>query len=249
MVVIDKKILMFKIKEIHFCDSPFEVKGCDSVNFIHCRNKIDAEGFSCVPSYTSIIDLTQDLDTIWKNMSYGNCRKPINRAERAGIKIKLNQNYDEFYEIYRSVRKIKALPGALLSIEDIKRWATLFVAELDGEIISGHGYVVGKDDMISWVIGSKRFEEDKERVVMVGNASKLIIWEAIKYGRQKGVKKLDMGTIASEEESERDEALQNINFFKQSFGGVTVNCYNYQKAYTATLRIAKKLHQLANRVK
>ena len=248
MLVVDKKILIFRIKEIQFCDYPFEVSNCDSVTFVHCKNKVDAEGFTCVPSFTSIIDLTQDLDTIWRNMSRGNCRKPINRAERAGVKIKLNQNYDEFYETYRSVRKTKALPGFLLSLEDIKRMATLFVAELNGEIISGHGYLEDEGNMISWVIGSKRFEKDKESVTLVGNASKLIIWEAIKYGKEKGIKQLNMGELWPEEEAEKDEAGRNINFFKQSFGGVTVERYSYQKAYSRTARLANYSYQLLKRV-
>ncbi len=248
MLVVDRKILLFKIKEIQFCDYPVEVSNCDSVTFVHCKNKVDAEGFTCVPAFTSIINLTRDLDTIWTNMSRGNCRKPINRAERAGVKIKLNQNYGEFYEMYRSVKKTKAVSGFLLSQEDIKKNVTLFVAEFNGEIISGHGYLEDEDNMISWVIGSKRFEKAKERVTLVGNASKLIIWEAIKYAKDKGIKKFDMGTLASEEEAEGDEAKRNINFFKQSFGGVTVKCYNYQKAYSQTTRLTKYLYQLLNRV-
>ena len=248
MLVVKKRILMFKIKEIQFCDYPFEVGDCDSVTFVHCKSKVDAEGFTCEEKFTSIIDLTQDLDTIWGNMSQGNCRKPIRRAERAGVKIKVNQHYDEFYEMYRSVRKIKALPGFLLSLKDIRRNATLFVAEVNGEIISGHGYLEDEDNMISWVIGSKRFEKDKEHITLVGNASKLIIWEAIKYGKEKGIKQLNMGELGSEEEAEKDEAKRNINFFKQSFGGVTVECYSYQKAYSKTARLANYSYQLMKRV-
>jgi len=248
MLVVDRKRLILKIKEMYFCEQPFEVSDCDSVRFVHCKNKVDAEGFICQEVYTSIIDLTQNLDTIWANISRGNCRKPINRAERAGIRVKLNQNYDEFYKIYRSVREVKALPGFSLSLEDIKRMATLFVAEYNGEIISGHGYLEDEDNILSWVIGSRRFEEDKERVTLVGNASKLIIWEAIKYAKEKGIKELDMGELWSEEEAAKDSDRQNINFFKQSFGGVTVKRFSYEKAYSKTYRLAKYLYQLVNRV-
>ncbi len=248
MLVVDKRILILKIKEIHFCDSPFEASDCDSVTFVRCKNKVDADGFTRHERYTSVIDLSQSTDEIWGNASRGNCRKPINRAERAGVKIKLNQYYDEFYEMYRSVRKEKAVSGFSLSLEDIQRTATLFVAEYKGEIISGHGYVEDGDNMSSWVIGSRRFEEDKERITLVGNASKLIIWEAIKYAKERGIKELDMGELWAEEEAERDELKHNINFFKQSFGGVTVKRYTYRKDYSMLAKTARHLYQLSNRV-
>jgi len=49
------------------------------------------------------------------------------------------------------------------------------------------------------------------------------------------------------EEAARDEAKRNINSFKQSLGGATVKRYNYQKACSKPLRLAKYFYQLVRR--
>lgn len=247
MLAVDKKVLHFKLREMYFCDEPFETKDCDRVTFVRCPKKVDLEGFTRTERHTSIIDLTQDLDAIWSNMSRGNCRKPIKRAERAGVTVRMNGGYPEFYEMYLAVKKEKGVSGVALSLEEIQRLSTLFVAEQDGEIISGHGYVEDEAHINSWVIGSKRFEDAPERVTMVGNASKLIVWEVIKYAKTKGIKHFDMGEIWSEEDAASDPVKRNINFFKKSFGGETVECYTYEKTNSKTAKAARYLVGLANR--
>lgn len=143
--------------------------------------------------------------------------------------------------MHRSVRKAKALMG-FTNLERIKKHATLFVAELNGEIISGHGYLQDKDNVRSWVIGSKRFEGSKEYVTMVANASKLIIWEAIKYAKEKGIKEFDMGGYYTGKV--KDEQKERVNIFKQSFGGKLTTHYIYQKDYSKFYKLARRAYQL-----
>ena len=247
MLAVDKKVLHFKIREMYFCEAPFEVPDCDRVTFVRCPQKVDLEGFTRTERHTSIIDLTQDLDKLWSNMSRGNCRKPIKRAERAGVTVQINEGYAEFYEMYLGVKKEKGVSGVALSTDEIQRLSTLFVAVQEGEVISGHGYVEDEANINSWVIGSKRFDDEPERITMVGNASKLIVWEVIKYAKEKGIQHLDMGEIWSEEDAANDPVKKNINFFKKSFGGETVKCYTYEKTNTKTAKAARYLAGLANR--
>ena len=69
MLEIEKKKFFFKTKEIWFCEYPFNVKEYHSVIFRGCKNKTVLKGFVCEEFTTLVIDLTQDLDVIWKNMS------------------------------------------------------------------------------------------------------------------------------------------------------------------------------------
>ena len=62
MLVIDRKIFIFNIKEVYFSDSPFDIDNCDGIIFEYCKNKVDVEGFTRLTKLTSIIDLTQDLE-------------------------------------------------------------------------------------------------------------------------------------------------------------------------------------------
>ncbi len=230
---------IFKIKELWFSDFPYYMGGCDSLIFYACKNNIPLYGFECKEFNTSVVDLTQDLDIIWGNMSSGNCRKSIKRAEKAGVEIKINQRYEEFYELYRRIRKVYGVES--ISLEVIKKYATLFVAELNGQIISGHGYLEDANNIRSWVIGSRRLEGNKEYTTMVANSSKLIIWNVIQYAHAKGIKELDMGGIYVGEGLDRQK--ENANVFKESFGGKTITSYIYQKDYSMLYKFAKKIYR------
>lgn len=240
MLVIDRNKGIFKIKEIWFSDKPFDVENCDNLAFYACKDRVYLEGFKCDEYNTSIVDLTYGLDSIWGNMSSGNCRKPIRRAERASVEIRINEGYEEFYKLYHSIRKVYAVDS--LSIEEIRKYATLFVAELNGQIISGHGYLEDEDNIRSWVIGSRRFEGNKEYATMVANTSKLIIWSAIQYAHAKGIKRLDMGGIYAGKDL--DEQKERTNTFKQSFGGKLTTLYIYQRDYSTAYKLSKKLQRL-----
>ena len=86
MLITDRKILTFNIKEAHFSDYPHDIEGCDFLNFPYCKNKVNAKGFTCQKELTSIIDLNQDLETILKNMSK-DVKYEIKRAQKEGIKV------------------------------------------------------------------------------------------------------------------------------------------------------------------
>ena len=242
MLEIERKIYLFKIKDIWWADRPYDVKDYDGVTFHACKNKVDVGVFSCEEFTTLIIDLTQDLGVIWKNMDKSSCRYAINRAKRDGVKIKLNQNYEEFYKINQSFRKNKKIPLGHLNPETMKKYGTLFVAEFDGEILGGQVYLENENN-IRWLISaSKRLEVEKEKATLIGNANRLVVWQAINYAKEKGIKEFDMGGIYLG--SNKNDPRYAINFFKQSFGGELVTHYIYQKYYSKIYKLTRSLYQL-----
>ena len=68
MLKIDKKILFFNTCEIHFSDNPYDIKDYDFLNFRYCKKKVNHKSFTRHKELTSIIDLSNDIDIIWKNM-------------------------------------------------------------------------------------------------------------------------------------------------------------------------------------
>ena len=250
--IIDKRMFIFKLKEIYFSDYPHDVDGCDAVVFPFFKNKVDIEGFTVVESPTSVIDLTQDLDTIWKNMDRKSTRYSINRARRDGIKFRINKDYAQFYQINREFMQRKG-SGSLFGIgtpklRTMERYGTLFTAEYDGEILGGHLYLEDDDNILLWISASKRLEVDRNKARLIGNANRLLHWEAIKYAKEKSIREFNWGGLWSSDEADNDERKRSINSFKLSFGGEVMIRYSYRKVYSRIYKIGSYLHNIMREI-
>ena len=250
MIEIERRPLhLFKVREIWFSDNPFDVEDCDSVSFKACKNRLRMEGFALEEHMTIVIALTKDLDEIWKAMDKSSCRYAINRAVKDGVVVKRNSNYDEFFEIYHSFRKKKGLSNLASKLYDSeleimeKKYGSLFVAEHDGEILGGCFFIHDEENM-RWLVGaSRRLEVDRKKATLIGNANRLIIWEAIKWAKKKGIKEFDLGGYSMEAEKDRNNPRYGINRFKKSFGGKLVAKYFYYKDYSKLIKLARKMYR------
>ena len=252
MLTIDRKILNFNIKDVHFSDYPFDIDGCDFLNFEYCKNKIDVKGFTCKKVYTVIIDLTQDLDTIWKNMDNKSARYWIKRAEREGIKFRKSQEYERFFPLYRDFIQKKGLKSTFdafgvgsTTIETMKKYATLYTGEYDGEILVGTLFLEDNSNIKAWVSASKRLDIEKERIWMTSCADRFVDWEVIKYAKEKGLKEFDQGGLWPKEE-EVDENKKGINTYKMGLGGKITTCYSYMKFYSKKYKLLYDMYNLKN---
>lgn len=251
MHVIDKKMLMFNIKEVHFSEYPFDIEGCDFVTFPFCKNKVEAKGFFCYKKFTSIIDLTKNLDTIWQKF-HTNARRGIKRAERDGVKIRINYGYDQFFHIYKNFLEKKGLKSffeifgvGTIPLDVMKKNGTIFVADYNGEILGGIIFLHDISYIEGWVGATKRLESNKKETnELIGCANRLIFWEAIKYGNEKGMKEFDFGGLFPENKAEKDPIQKGINSFKLSFGGEVVPGYSYEKVYSNSFKLAYYLNNL-----
>ena len=229
----------FSIKEIWFSKRPYLVTGYDSVIFYHCEELLSLPGFEVEEFSTSVIDLTQDLDTIWRNIS-SSCRKGIRRAERHGVRARETKNFEEFYSMYRSFARAKGLGdwnmGKRRFIEYIRN-GMLLAAELEGRMIAAHLYFADAKQMISMMAPSRRFEQKGKLRAIIGHANRLLIWEAIKYGKDAGVTTFDLGGMYTG--SNQNDPKYSINQFKSEFGGKLVTVYHYHKD-SGLLRIVKR---------
>jgi len=255
MLIIDKKILTFNIKEIHFSDYPMDVEDCDFINFKYCKNMVNVKGFTCKKEATSIIDLTQDLDAIWNCMDNKSVRYRIKRAQKEGIKIHKNVGYEEFFNMYRSFMQKKGLKSIFdvfgvgyYDLELMKKYGTLFVAEFDGEIICGTLLLEDNHYIEAWVGASRRFEFEKAKASVISDCDRLIDWEIIKYAKEKGIKEFDLGGLWSEEDLKKDENLKGINTHKLEMGGKNIPCYTYNKIYSKPLHLAYYFYTLKNSI-
>ncbi len=236
----------FKTKTIWFSEAPYDVKGYDGVVFRACTKDVNIEGFSKQEFTTTVIDLTQDLETIWRKMSKSSCRSAIKKAKREGVDILINQEYDAFVDINKSFRRAKGLPAYNLDIDFMKNYGTLIVSKIDETILGGQFYL-NDDNNMRWLLGaSKRLKATDDMQPLIGAANRLKIWEAIQYAKNAGINKFDMGGYYTGKKV--DPQMEGINFFKRTFGGDIVTHYIYEKDYSTTYTLAKEAYRMYNKL-
>ena len=162
MITFNKKILAFNIKEVHLSEKPRDFSGCSFLKFFDCKKKVIVKGFNCKKELTTVIDLTQDLDTIFQNMNK-NTRNYIKRAQKMGIIVEKNKNYEHFFKIYKSFKQKKGLKSLFevfgigkFTIKDMKKYGTLFTVAYDNEILGGGLYLENKSIIKGLIGASKR---------------------------------------------------------------------------------------------
>lgn len=231
MIELDHSKFGFKIKEIWFADAPYDVKGADVVYFHACKNKKDIDGFNCSEITTLTIELTQDLETIWQNMSKSSCRYAINKAKKDGVVVAITaQGNGGFWKMDNAFRISKGIKEHYTSIDKLKTNAVLLLALSDNkELLSGQLYIYD-DKIIRLTFGSsKRLQVSKETATLIGNANRLLVWKSIEWAKNAGIKTFDFGGYSP-------ETHPTIASFKKSFGGVVTPYYTYTKIYSKLLK-------------
>jgi len=245
MIEIDRNRFSINIKQLWFCDEPYDIEHMDAIYFYSTKKDVHAAGFEKEVFSTLIIDTTKSLDAMWAGMQRSSCRARIKRAERDGITVGINEGYEEFIEINREFRSNKGLIPMNYSLDYYMKYGILFIFREGDEILGGHFYLKDDLNMRSLVAASQRLNIDEDKKTLVGNGNRLIIWEAMKYANANGISCFDMGGFYSG--AEPDPEKENINQFKQGFGGEICNVYNYRKSYSLKFRLAEVLMDFKGR--
>lgn len=230
-IIIDYPFLIFKKRDIFFSEFPDDTaETFDVVTYNYCKKKIDLPGYTCVEKLTSTIDLTQGSEEIWNKMDR-KLRQKIKKASKEQITWKINENYDEFYAISKDFVRKKHFTlglGAFLgldipTVKVMKTYGTLFTAELNGEVLSGHLYLEEGENILAWISTSKRLEVSKETSKLINYANCLLHWQAITYAKEKSIRSFNWGGISL------DPKNTSINTYKLSYGGEIEPSYFYSK--------------------
>ena len=236
-IIIDYPYLIFfKKKDIFLSEYLYDIDDkFDVVAFNFCKNKINLPGYECTETLTSTIDLTQESEEIWNKMDR-KLRQKIKKASKENITWKINENFNEFYAISKNfVKQKKFTPriGAFLgleipSVKIMKKYGTLFTAELNGEMLCGHLYLEDNENILAWISTSKRLEVNKETSKFINYANCFLHWQAINYAKEKSIRTFNWGGLWSMEDA-LDPKKNSINAYKLSYGGQIETCYSYSK--------------------
>jgi CelD/BcsL family acetyltransferase involved in cellulose biosynthesis len=142
------------------------------------------------------IDLSPDLDTLWMNL-HGSARRAIRKAEKNGIVVKAAESKEglrEFFELHLNVRKNKyrMLAQPYSFFENIweqfieKQNGLLLLARHRGEVIGGILFLEWKDEIYY------KFNASAPSY-LAHRPNDLLLWNGIKYAKEKGFAHLDFG--------------------------------------------------------
>ncbi len=242
MIEIDRKILCFKKKEIWFSPGPFDVKGYDHVTFHFCSQASSLPGFQMAESNTFGIDLNRDLNVIWEQLDQ-TTRHQITRARQNGVKVRVNQDYEEFMELNRRFRESKELHRFQVPMEEMKRHGVLFVSFIDDKMQGGQLYLEDDKNMRQVISVSRRLEVDKDQGKYIGYGNKLLVWEAICHAKKAGKVFFDLGGYSDEPQ------LLGAKQFKAGFSKDVYKSYKYNKTYNKAFDTARGFYRFLKRIK
>jgi lipid II:glycine glycyltransferase (peptidoglycan interpeptide bridge formation enzyme) len=238
MVTIERKIFLWKVKEIWFSEVFFLSTSSDILLFRQCQEnrKVEDNNIRKKEFTTTLINLNKNEDEIWNNFAYKSCKYEINRGNKLNLKLYMNTNYDEFYKLLNTFIEIKGYTHSInrKRFSEITEHGDLFTVEFNGEIICGHFCLVDGNNRARYLWGaSKRLL--KEYGCIVGAANRWLHWQAIKYYKRKGVGHYDFGGI----NLNPDSLAYGITKFKLSFGGEIEKEYHYVVVNNSYLKLAK----------
>jgi hypothetical protein len=228
----------FKKSWIWFQD-PHDIPGVDAVTFFS-YNDVEAPGFVKKEGVTSVIDLTPSLEEIWSNIRKDFIRLQIEKGARKGILVRQDDNFREFRPILEGFRRVKNLGR-----EDYRVLAAnglLFSAYLDHKMIAGGIFIADSDYLRVWMLASKRFDGDRNLKQASGQANRMVLWEAIKYAKERRMKVFDFCGLDFPEKP--GQPMPALTVYKEAFGGRRQKNYYYTKVYSPILKFWRQIRRI-----
>ena len=105
-------------------------------------------------------------------------------------------------------------------------------------MIAGGVFVSNGKFMRALILSSKHNVSNSRDREIIGQANRLVIWQAISYAKETGHELFDLGGIAPESSKKLDITLAE---FKEAFGGERKPCYYYYKIYSSLLKLLIKI--------
>lgn len=162
------------------------------------------------------IDLSKPLEELWNDIPRKR-RGDIRRAKRRGVKVEMDSHYGGFRDIYRGTRKELNLPPWDISRREMEACKLFVALDSDGEVVAGEAFMFCKRRMRIKHVASKRYDPEKRSIA--GLAHALLVWEAIKWGKKRGIfDYYDFGGYNPDGYANKID-VTTINTWKTGFGG------------------------------
>ncbi len=222
-----KKFYFLKVYE-HWFQYHYKLADVFGLNVywnVKRQDKPSVTGIRAI-SHTVELDLTQDAGVISANFSK-QIRQQARIAETEGITClfdtKENARFVDFFNDF--ARKKNTDLVSLRRMEEFGDNIILSFAEINGELLAAHSYLVDREAGIvrHHHAATRRLDEQIDRN-LIGRANKYLTVKNIFYFKEQGFTCFDFGGYAY---NTTDESLKGINNYKLLFGGKVVESTNY----------------------
>ncbi len=227
-------------KHWYWFSQPFEVAGAAMTNFFSYVGG-SYDGFSQRSGLTTVVDLRKDLDGIWSAFRASFIQKQIRRGQRNGIVVVHDQNFASFEKLYARFREGHGLPRE--NLRPLRSVGEVFLARYGEKLIAGGLFIHNGTTMRAWALSSLVGKDDFISREIIGQANRMVIWEAIQYAKFIGCEEFDLGGISPDSPNPH---LRSLAEFKEAFGGVRRAQYYYFKIYSPLIRWWMKLRGFKN---
>ncbi|SHK01258.1 lipid II:glycine glycyltransferase FemX [Tepidibacter formicigenes] len=167
---------------------------------------------------TVIVNLQEDIQAIWENSISSKNRNMIRKAEKFGLNVRESNDYDTFKKIYyKTMEKVKASSFYYFDDEYFENISKndnciLFEVTLKDKVIAG-GLFLKYGQYFHYHLSGSLSEYLKYA------PNNLMLMEAIKYGKSKGIKVMHLGGGLTKDSQDR------LFKFKKSFSKQTLDFY------------------------
>jgi len=200
-----------------------------SVPLSHTGNAVCVEQTT---QTTSIIDLIQTKEQIWKGMSSKSCRPRIRRIEQmmdegADIHVADNADVDKYIELANDYIREKGYAKPL-KLRLLQTYMEIGAGDLvniyqNKELMAGNFYVLDHPWRVRSLFSFNKRFIDKPSQKLYGALMRYLHWYAIQKYKAQGFRWYDTGGV----NLNKDSSTYGIAQFKLSLGGTLRQEYNY----------------------
>lgn len=194
--------------------------------------------------HTATTDLTLPWEEIYSRMK-SNTRNETKRAEKEGVVMECNYDYDAFVPFYNDFCDSKGIPYKIKSVNTLKKYDKMLitVAKKDNQILCMHATVVNPKDgeAMLFYSCSPRLADGVDRK-LIGWANRFLHYKELQMFKEQGFKRYEWHSLVVDPEDSR----YSIGQFKLSFGGDLHETINLQ---TPLFVIMKYIQALLKKVR
>ncbi len=199
-------------------------------------------GYQKSSFFTKLIDLRAGQEVLKSPMSK-TMKYKIRRAKREGVIFEKEKNNLAIIPFYNEFAKTNNNLTAIDTkyIASINPNLVVTKAVIGNEPLVMHGYIVDRKIgrvRLLFSASQPRSKVDADKNALLGRANRFLHFEDMLYFKAENFDVYDFGGYAKDT---TDQALQGINRFKDGFGGVLIEEFDYTPLWIASLRKVKEM--------